>query len=418
MSSMCKYLIFIVLSFIFPLRAEPPCEIVIFGATGDLTARKVLPALYHLDKGGGLPKETTIIGVGRRDWTAEDLQKLQPGLEHLIYHQMDLADDEGYKKLGKLSKGNRLFYLATPPSQFPVIIEKLQANGLLYPPGDPRWSRVIIEKPFGRDLTSARELEEQIAAHLDKTQVYRIDHYLGKEGVQKLLALRHEDGRFEALWDRDHIERVEISLSEKIGIGDRGKFWEETWLLRDIFQNHLFQLVALIGMERTSPVHAAKIQLLEAIRVGDPKEFIRGQYGPGEFPGYRQEKNVAPDSNVETFASAQLWIDNPRWEGVPFHLTAGKRLPEQKTEIKIQFKEGDPLLIRIQPDPAIYLGEKRIDPVADRESPDAYERLIHDCLLGHSDLFVQPEEPLAAWRWLDPVLKEWEATPAEDFPNY
>ena len=313
-----------------------------------------------------------------------------------------------------------------------------------------------MEKPFGTDLKSAKGLQDHLKRYLDESQIYRMDHYLGKEGVQNLIAFRFKNSLFESLWNREHIEHIQITLGEEIGIGSRANFWEETGLLRDIWQNHLMQLLALIAMEKPTTLHAEDIQneklkLLQAIRPFSMEHLddsiVRGQYGPGTtkgavVPGYREEKGVPASSTVETFMAAQLTIDNDRWGGVPFYMRGGKRLAKQATEIIVTFKksgiaqdEANALIIRIQPNPGIFLKMAakvpgmqnqlqqvhfgyRPEEAFKKASPEAYEKLIYDCANGDSSLYVKGEEQIAAWQLLTPVLNHWKTHPPKDFPNY
>ncbi len=433
--------------------AAPPAAIVIFGATGDLTARKVLPAICRLAEEGKLSDNTIVIGVGRRDYTSSKFRELMGGgafAKNLYYHRLDFDKGEAYEELKavlqqlekeKGTTGNRLFYLATHSNSFAPIIEKLSEHGLIYDGSDKKWSRVVLEKPFGHDLQSAIELQSEISKHLDESQIYRIDHYLGKAAVQNLLAFRFKNTVFEPLWNKQHIDHVQITISEEIGIGTRAHFWEETGLLRDIFQNHMMQLLSIVAMEPPSSlgseeVHAEKIKLLKAVRPFPPKAIdrhvVRGQYGPGKLKGqtvagYRQEKEVPEDSNVETFTAAKLFIDNERWRGVPFYLRSGKRLNVQNAEIVIYFKNSlNKLLIGIQPQPGVFLkiagnGE---DPLfmgyqLDAKScPEAYEKLILDALVGDQSTFVGAEEQLVAWKIWDPVIEHWNSSMERRISQY
>jgi glucose-6-phosphate 1-dehydrogenase len=464
-----------------------PCVIVIFGATGDLTARKLFPAIYHLAHEGYLAKQTAVVGFARGNHTSERFaEQMSQALDrfsrtkpkdevfwdqfkdHIFYHQSEFEDDLAYQRLQQLlakideemgTQGNRVYYLATPPNDFLPIVEKLSQHRLIYDPQrvNGKWSRVLIEKPFGYDLDSAIELQEQLSKYLAESQIYRIDHYLGKEGVQNLLTLRFENALFEPLWNHQYIDNIQITLAEDIGIGSRASFWEKTGSLRDVFQNHLMQLLAIVAMEvpphlDAASIRAERIKVLNAIRPFSlsqiESDVIRGQYASGiiqgvAVPGYREEKNVADKSPVETFVAARLFIDNPRWRGVPFYIRAGKRLAKQVTEIAITFKkspfsshqEPNVLFIRIQPHPGIFLRtiskvpglHKFIQPVVfgyqpdavfGQSSPEAYEKLISDCIRGDSQLFVAVEEQLAAWRLLTPILEYWKDHAPTDFPNY
>jgi glucose-6-phosphate 1-dehydrogenase len=474
-------------------KSAEPCVMVIFGATGDLTGRKLLPALYNLNRDGQLPGHFACVGFARRDKTNESFRKemredvnkysrtkpIDETLwnsfsEHLFYHKSDINEDEGYESLKQLlsdldnqfgTKGNRVFYLSVQPSFFPVIIEKLHQHGLIYNHASvkDKWSRIIIEKPFGHNLKSAEELQQQIQKHLDESQIYRIDHYLGKETVQNLLMFRFSNPIFEALWNNRRIDHVEITVAEEIGIGTRGKFFEEAGELRDIVQNHMMQLLSLVCMEPPTNLQAdsirnEKVKVMECLRpfpLDNLDRFVvRGQYGPGFIDGepvrgYRQEDNVSPTSTVETYVAAEIYVDNWRWAGVPFYLRAGKRLPKRATEIAIVFKEApgfllyksqqkveqNVLVIRIQPDEGISLKmnckipglTNTLQPVRmdfrygsyfGQQPPEAYERLICDCMAGDSTLFARADEVLAAWRLFTPVLEQWENERNVDFPNY
>ncbi|NGX31918.1 MAG: Glucose-6-phosphate 1-dehydrogenase 2 [Chlamydiae bacterium] len=474
-----------------PKQIEP-CIIVIFGATGDLTGRKLVPALYQLSLEKMLPEQFACMGFARRDKTktfADEMKdhvskygRTQPLDENawqtfsknVFYHPSEFDNDEGYQtlktKLEELdqklgTKGNRIFYLSTQPSFFPLIIEKLKTNGLVYDLATEKekWSRIVIEKPFGRDLQSAKDLQQEITKHLAEDQIYRIDHYLGKETVQNLMVFRFANSIFESLWNYKHIERVQITVAEDLGVGTRGRFWEEAGLLRDIVQNHMMQLLSLVAMEPPISLHASsirdeKVKVLQSIRPiseqNMDKFVIRGQYGPGKIHGkdvigYRQEENVDPASNIETFVALKLFIDNWRWSGVPFFLRAGKCLTEKMTEITLFFKdvpgvlfqqtpqktEANALCIRIQPDEGISFSINckrpgfvpQIEPVKmdfryseffGTAPPEAYERLILDCILGDNTLFAREDEVLNSWRILTPVLDYWKNHPPKDFPNY
>ncbi|MEI8124983.1 MAG: glucose-6-phosphate dehydrogenase [Parachlamydiaceae bacterium] len=470
-----------------------PCVLIIFGATGDLTSRKLVPALYNLAREGQLPGHFACVGFARREKSNETFrQEMLDGVnkfsrirpvekevwstfnDQIFYHQSEFHEDAGYESLARLlhqidlqfgTKGNRVFYLSTQPSFFPLIIEKLSKHKLIYDVDQvqDKWSRVVIEKPFGHDLQSAQQLQNEISKYLDESQIYRIDHYLGKETVQNILVFRFSNSIFESLWNNNHIDHVQITVSEEIGIGTRGRLWEEAGMLRDIVQNHMMQLLSLVTMEppttfRADAIHAEKIKVMESIRPLPPQQFsdlaVRGQYGLGyiegkEVKGYRQEDNVAADSSVETYVALKLAIDNWRWSGVPFYLRAGKRLPKRATEIAIVFKnapgylfhtntrknEPNTLVIRIQPDEGISLKmnckipgfTSLIQPVKmdfqygtyfGATPPEAYERLICDCMSGDSTLFARADEALASWRLLTPLLNFWQSQKPADFPNY
>lgn len=476
-----------------PPKMPEPCVLVIFGVTGDLTSRKLFPAVYNMAREGLLPKNFATVGFARREKTDDQFReemkqavstfsrvkpvddKVWDTFSHQIfYHRSEFNDDAGYEslkvKLDELdkefgTKGNRVFYLSTPPSYFPEIVGKLAEHGLIYDVDEVKnkWTRVIIEKPFGHDLESALALQRDLTKYLDESQIYRIDHYLGKETVQNLLVFRFCNPIFESLFSNSHVDNVQITVSEEIGIGTRGKFWEEAGMLRDIVQNHMMQLLSLVAMEapaamKPHEIHDEKVKVLQSIRPIDPKNFdryaVRGQYGPGiidnqEVKGYRSEDNVSPTSNVETYVALELFIDNWRWSGVPFYLRAGKRLPKRTTEIAVKFKKvpgfvsqqmgqrltSNVIIIRIQPDEGISLQINSKVPGQNGEvkavamdfkygeyfgstPPEAYERLICDCMAGDSTLFARDDEVIASWKLLTPLLKYWEANPPADFPNY
>lgn len=475
----------------FGKKIAEPCILVIFGATGDLTARKLFPALYNLANDGLLPANFACIAFARRDKTSEDFRnemktaverfsRCKPVNEELwdkfskqiFYHRSDFQDDNGYEELKTLmakidcehgTKGNRVYYLSTPPSDFPLIAEKLKQHDLVYDHHheQERWSRMIIEKPFGNDINSAIALQQQMTQFLDEEQIYRIDHYLGKETVQNLFVFRFSNPIFEAIWNNHHIDHVQISVSEDLGIGSRGKFWEEAGMLRDIIQNHMMQLLSIVAMEpptsmKADSIRSEKVKVVESIRPINPNEFnrVRGQYDEGyigkdKVSGYRSEENVSPTSNVETFVALKLFIDNWRWSGVPFYLRSGKRMPERDTEIAIVFKkapgflfqqddyapDANTLVIRIQPNEGIALKinckapgiTTPLHPVEmdflygstfGSPSPEAYERLICDCINGDATLFARVDEVLASWKLLTPIIEEWKNTPPKNFPNY
>lgn len=472
-------------------KTAESCILVIFGATGDLTARKLIPALYNLARDGQLPGHFACVGFARRPKSHDDFrQEMLEALnnfsrskpidqqlwktfkEQLYYVQSEFHEDNGYEKLDlflkKLdsqlgTKGNRVYYLSVQPSYFPTIVEKLSQHNLIYPPHSNKWSRIIIEKPFGEDSESAMKLQSDLMRHLSENQIYRIDHYLGKETVQNLLVFRFGNSIFESVWNSHHIDNVQITVAEEIGIGTRGRFWEEAGMLRDIVQNHMMQLLSLVAMEpptnlKANSIHDEKVKVLESLRPFPEDRFdkvcVRGQYGPGYIngelvKGYREEDNVNPVSNVETYVALQVFIDNWRWSGVPFYLRAGKRLPKRVTEIAITFKrapgylfhgtgsklDSNVLMIRIQPDEGISFKinckvpslSNVIQPVKmdfrygsyfGLTPPDAYERLICDCMAGDNTLFARDDEVMMSWKLLTPLLNYWKNMPATDFPNY
>ncbi len=471
-------------------RTPEPCTMVIFGATGDLTHRKLVPALYNLHRERLLPPGFSAIGFARRDWSDEYFRQTlyddakefsRSGLEDPLWHSFaegvtynrsTFDDPAGYQaladKLNQLDEqrgtgGNRLFYLATPPESYAPIIQQLGAAGLNESPNGG-WTRIIIEKPFGHDLASARALDAEVHKVFDESQVYRIDHYLGKETVQNLLVFRFANGIFEPVWNRSYIDHVQITVSESVGVEGRGNYYEHAGAMRDMVQNHLMQLLTLTAMEPPSfyeanSVRDEKVKVLRAIRPVAPDEVntytVRGQYGPGSeggspTPGYREEQGVAPDSRTETYVALQFFVENWRWAGVPFFLRTGKRLPKRASEIAIQFKsvpqlifdagplsniEPNVLAIKVQPDEGISLkfeakvpGQMtQIRPVTmdfrynasfGVASPEAYERLLLDAMLGDSTLFTRSDEVDASWSLITPIHQGWNAAPAPDFPNY
>jgi glucose-6-phosphate 1-dehydrogenase len=473
-------------------RILDPCILVIFGATGDLTSRKLIPAIYNLIRDGQLPSQFACVGFARREKTHEQFrsemhdainqfsrvkpidENLWSGFkEQIFYHRSEFDNDEGYKKLqsflseldAKLgTKGNRIFYLSTQPSFFTLICEKLHQFNLIYDSQEKKkWSRIIIEKPFGHDLNSAIALQSELLKFLSENQIYRIDHYLGKETVQNILVFRFANSLFESLWNNRYIDHVQITVAEDMGIGTRGRFWEENGLLRDIVQNHMMQLLSLIAMEPPvslsgDDIRNEKVKVLQAVRpfmAGDfENAVVRGQYSAGfingkEVVGYRQEKDVGSDSIMETYAALRIYIDNWRWAGVPFYLRGGKRLPKRATEIAITFKdppgvlfqtptqknEPNVLALRIQPDEGTSLKinckvpgpSSPIQPVKmdfrygsyfGMAPPEAYERLLLDCIFGDNTLFAGENEVFNSWRLLTPVLEYWASRKPVDFPNY
>ncbi len=476
-------------------RTPDPCIVVIFGASGDLTKRKLLPALYHLDQAGLLPQTISVVGVARRPLEstfAADMKegiiagggveesdpKLAPFVGRIQYHAMNFDDPSGYDALNKLlteidkksgTCGNRLFYLATAPEYFSDIINYLGEHGMAKPAectdgsGKKPWVRTIIEKPFGHDLDSARALNDEVNKVFDEDQIFRIDHYLGKETVQNILVFRFANGIFENVWNRNYIDHVEITAAESIGIEGRGPFYETAGALRDVVQNHVMELLSFVAMEppvsfEADAVRAEKVKVWKAIQPIHPADTVRGQYGPGNVDGkpvigYRQEDRVHPRSQTETYAALRLEIENWRWAGVPFYIRAGKRLAKRVTEITIQFKQPPLLLfkdhegkggegiksnlisMRIQPDEGITLrfGAKvpgpgmNISPVNmdfsyaeafGKSSANGYERLLLDAMLGDATLFAHRDGVEATWALMTPILKAWAEKPIKDFPNY
>ncbi len=464
------------------------CAMVIFGAAGDLTRRKLVPSLNNLVRNGLLSPRFAVIGTAIDQLTDEAFREraregvrefggglhpaVNPQLEELSYVQGAFDDPATYQRLREhLDKvcqrrdtgGNTLFYLATPPQFFGTIATQLAAAKLVHAPGDSSWTRLIVEKPFGRDLESAQELNRQLLTVFDESQIYRIDHYLGKETVQNILLFRFINSIFEPIWNRRYIDHVQITVAESIGIEGRGGYFETAGVLRDIMQNHMFQLLCLVAMEPPisfagEEVRNEKVKVLHAIRPMEPEEIlqrtVRGQYGPGvvngqSVPGYRQEPAVAPNSTVETYAALKLFVENWRWADVPFYLRAGKRLAARDTEIVIQFRRAPLILLRdlgdqpqpnrltihVQPDERITLrfGAKtpgpriRLAPVEmefayqdlEGDNPSTgYETLLYDCMVGDSMLFHRADMVEAAWRVATPILDVWHALPPRDFPNY
>ncbi len=468
-------------------RIPEPCIVVIFGASGDLTKRKLLPALYHLDQSGLLPQDFAVVGVARRDLSATfgpDMQdgilkgggveendpKLKPFMERVQYFATEFDNDEGFDRLKAFladldtkfnTKGNRLFYLAVAPEFFADITHRLGAHGMTKPAeGANNWVRVIIEKPFGTDLKSARELNDAVNAVLSEDQIFRIDHYLGKETVQNILVFRFGNGIFEPVWNRNYIDHVEITAAESIGIEGRGPFYEKAGAARDVLQNHVMEVLSFVAMEppdsfQADAVRTEKLKVWRAIEGIPVEDTARGQYGPGQVDGkdvagYRQEERVSPESNTETYAAVRLEIENWRWAGVPFYLQAGKRLAKRVTEVTVVFKqpplhlfktnasddkiEPNILSMRIQPDEGISLcfGAKIPGPTTNvrpvtmhfsyadafgKSSANGYERLLLDAMLGDATLFAHRDGVEATWALFTPILEAWAATKA-DFPNY
>src|SRR6201982_244237 len=469
-----------------PGRQPQSATLIIFGAGGDLTKRLVVPALYHLVQARKLPDRFAIIGVDHSDETTEQwsesltkmIQTLTPVsridrsawawlTDRMHYMAADFTPAETFTHLEKLlakqreqnSIANVLFYLAVGERFFGPIVEQLGRAGLTKQSGGA-WRRVIIEKPFGHDLSSAKALNAQILKVLSEDQIYRIDHFLGKETVQNILVLRFANGIFEPLWNRDHIDHVQITAAETIGVEGRGRFYEQVGALRDMVPNHLFQLLAMIGMEPpmsfdADAVRTKKTELLRAIHSVSAETPVPAQYAGGvvlaqKVQGYRHEPNVAPDSGTETYVALKVSIDNWRWAGVPFYLRTGKRLSARTTEIAIQFRQApyalfrdtpverlpaNILTLRIQPDEglSVSFSAKRpgtdieIDGVAmdftyrDYFEPVAtvgYETLIYDCLIGDAPLFQRADTVEAAWRAVQSLIDSWVRDPATDFPNY
>lgn len=461
-------------------KLAEPCSIVIFGASGDLTARKLIPALYHLFKENQMPPSFRVVGFARREKTDDSWrQELRAALDQfsrtkpvddkvwsefsksIFYCQGDMTDTGAYKKLEALLtsfgqpalRENLLFYLATSPSQFGLVVEQLHDANLLKKNGGGR-QRIVVEKPFGHDLASARDLNNELTRYAHEQQVFRIDHYLGKETVQNILMFRFSNSIFERLWNRDSVDHVQITVSEKLGVGSRGGYYEEAGALRDMVQNHMLQVLALVTMEppvslEAESIRDEKVKLLKSIREirseDIPKQVVRGQYFAGVVdgesrPGYRQEPKVKTDSNVETYVALKLFIDNWRWSGIPFYLRMGKNLPLSASEVRIQFRktphvlfaaqcgqnlDSNALTLRLQPNEGISLRfngkvpgtSLAVRPVRmhfsyDSEfgayTPEAYERLLLEAMIGDATLFIRRDEVETAWQIVDSIRKGWE----------
>jgi glucose-6-phosphate 1-dehydrogenase len=476
-------------------RTGDACVVVIFGASGDLTRRKLMPALYNLAISRSLPSGFAVVGIARKEKSNEEFRAemregvstfsrrkpIDPALwtdfergvtyvpgvfdnpktyEDLKEHLQTLDRERG-------TRGNRMFYLAVPPSEFGVIVAGLRNAGLVEPPQAAReggsWTRVVVEKPFGQDLGSARVLNDTIASTFDESQVYRIDHYLGKETVQNLLVFRFANSLFEPVWNREHVDHVQITVAEDIGVEGRGKFYEQTGVTKDIVENHLMQLLCLTAMEppislQADAVRDEKVKVLRSLRPMERSlvqdNVVRGQYGRGfvrgdEVPAYREEPDVAKDSRVETFLAMRVFVDNWRWGGVPFYVRAGKRMARRVTEIAIQFKKvphtlfrapdggitPNVLAMRIQPDEGIALrfttkepGQHTIlrDVAMDfrygsafgSNTPEAYERLLLDAMRGEATLFTRRDEVEDQWAFIDRVFDAWRAEANSPPPTY
>ncbi len=462
-------------------RTPDPCILVIFGASGDLTKRKLFPALYSLACRRLLPEKFAVVGVARSEETDDGFRERMKGAvqeyardelrdevweslaEGMRYVAMDFADEEGGDRLAAAlteldeergTEGNRVYYLATPPAVFATVVrgvgKRRAAEG---------WTRLIVEKPFGHDLQSARDLNGVIQRYFDESEVFRIDHYLGKETVQNMLVLRFANGIFEPIWNRQFVDHVQITVAESIGLEGRAGYYEQAGAVRDIFQNHLLQLIAITAMEppidfTADSVRNEKVKVLRSIHTPGPKSVARGQYGRGfiegkEVPGYREEDDVDPQSMTETYVAAKLYVDNWRWADTPWYVRTGKRLPRRETTIAIQFKraphppfeelatEGlrpNVLIIHVQPDEGISLAISvkvpghgmTIRPVhmdflyggAFRTGlPEAYERLILDAMLGDATLFTRIDEVEEQWSLVDAIVAAW-ARDRPAFPNY
>jgi glucose-6-phosphate 1-dehydrogenase len=471
-------------------RVADPCIMVIFGASGDLTRRKLIPALYNLASQNLLSPDFAIIGLGRspmsdeavRQKATEDMKKFASGpvdqkvwddfVQRIHYISGDFDDSNTYSHLKDLlskvdsqhgNHGNYFFYMATAPNFFGDIVERLSNVGLMAEQNG-HWRRVIIEKPFGHDLDSAKALNQRLLKVAAECQIYRIDHYLGKETVQNILALRFANGIFEPIWNRRYIDHVQISVVETVGVESRGGYYDNAGALRDMVPNHIMQLITLTAMEppisfEANAVRDEQAKTLHAIQPFSNEDVlsktVRGQYGEGTIdgervPAYRHEDGVPPDSRTETFVAMRLMIDNWRWAGVPFYLRTGKRLGGRNTHVVIQFRRApfqlfretsvenmmpNQLVLHIQPEegislrfaakkpgPAMQLGEVNMDfeysDYFGQTPSTGYERLLHDCMIGDATLFQRADMVEAGWSIVNPVLDVWKALPPRNFPNY
>ncbi|PLR84527.1 MULTISPECIES: glucose-6-phosphate dehydrogenase [Bacillus] len=462
---------------------KPTALIMLFGATGDLAKRKLFPSLYNLYKKGKLER-FAVIGVARRPLTNEEFQKsvadslqvssdssenLDDFTSRFYYHSHDVTDSSSYQVLKNMAgeldqhyslEGNRIFYLAMAPEFFGTIAEHLKHDGLTDVPG---FKRLVIEKPFGHDLESAKELNSRIRTAFNEDEVYRIDHYLGKEMVQNIEVIRFANAIFEPLWNNRFISNIQVTSSETLGVEERGRYYEKSGALRDMVQNHMLQMVALLAMEppirlTTDEIRSEKVKVLRALRPLEGQEvnnaFVRGQYGAGQInstpvPAYRQEQMVDENSNTETFVAGKLLIDNFRWAGVPIYIRTGKRMKAKSTKIVIQFQDvpmnlyyqteqtlhPNLLVIHIQPEEGITLhlnakksgknteatqvklnfANKDIDGI---NTPEAYEKLLYDCMRGDATNFTHWDEVALSWNFVDKISDVWESTKEQNFPNY
>jgi glucose-6-phosphate 1-dehydrogenase len=466
-----------------------PIIFFIFGGTGDLTSRKLLPALYNLYLDGWMPEKFAVIGMGRTLYSNEQFRALlledlnnfsrkgkakesewEAFSVNVTYQVSDIKDDRTYEEQSATIKKFTsewqadpcvIYYLAVAPRFFATIAEKLAKHKLAQ---NSNKARIVIEKPFGHDLESAKALNKLLNSIFLETQIYRIDHYLGKETVQNILAFRFANSILEPLWNRNYIDHVQISVTEQLGVGDRGGYYEEAGAMRDMVQNHILQLLCLVAMEppvsfQADEVRNRKVDVLLAMRKFSPEEIkknaVRGQYGKGwiegrEVPGYREEESVNPESNTETFAAVKLFVDNWRWHGVPFYLRTGKRMHQTSSIITVQFKDvphlifpseaieswqQNRLIISIQPEmsirlqvqakrPGLGMSLNPVDLIFDYsgtyngESPEAYETLLLDTMLGDQTLFMRGDQVEAAWSLLMPILHVWSSKKSLNFPNY
>jgi len=472
------------------VQPAPPCVMVIFGAAGDLTKRLLMPSLYNLAQSKLLPEEFAVVGFARKQMNTDEFrQTISQEIQEFVKGEVDkdiwdalvqkfyylpgnFESADSYQQLRDLltkvdtecgTSGNYLYYLATAADYFAKIVQQLGNVGLVQEQSG-QWRRVIIEKPFGHDLDSARSLNQNIGSVLKESQIYRIDHYLGKETVQNILVFRFGNGLFEPVWNRNYIDHVQITVAETVGVEGRGGFYEGAGALRDMVQNHMFQLLAMTAMEpplsfEADALRDEKSKLLSAILPLSPEEVlsdtVRGQYGSGTVKGkqisaYRAESRVAPDSNTETYVALKLMIDNWRWAGVPFYLRTGKVMPERVSEIAICFKRVPHLMFRqtaieeltanllvlhIQPDEGISLkfGAKVPGPAVHMGGVEmafhyhdyfcttpttGYETLLYDCMIGDAILFQRSDNVELGWSVVQPILDAWKAKPPEQFPNY
>lgn len=464
-------------------RKHIPCLITIFGATGDLSHRKLFPSLFHLYQQDNLDEHVAIIGIGRRDYSndefrnqvkssiqahVKDTKHLDQFMDHVFYFNHDVSDEQSYDDLLKFSnqldsefglQGNRLFYLAMAPNFFGLVTDYLKSSGLTKTRG---FKRLVIEKPFGSDLASAEKLNKQIRKSFKENEIYRIDHYLGKDMVQNIEVLRFANAMFEPLWNNKYISNIQVTSSEVLGVEDRGGYYESSGALKDMFQNHMLQMVALLAMEppislNSADIRAEKVKVLKSLHPLDSEavrtNFVRGQYDAGEINGqqvksYREEDRVSEDSITPTFVSGKVMIDNFRWAGVPFYIRTGKRMKRKSIQVVVEFKEvpmnlyyekdkhldSNLLVINIQPNEgvSIHLNAKKnvqgieTEPVQlsysmsaqdKMNTVDAYENLLFDCLKGDATNFTHWEELKSTWKYVDAIQEEWDqVTP--DFPNY